>query len=529
MRWRRCAADRPADRVGELARHWTAAPRPDGLPHAIQYTRRAGDDALAALAPGDALDYYTQALDLNQQTDLPDPLLDLDVRIGLGIAQRQTGHAEFRDTLLAAARQAADLGDTDRLAAAALANDRGCYSVAGLVDRDKVDILELALQRVSRDHPCRPLLLATLCSELTFDSTCNAVRTSPTRRSPSPTHIGDDATIVRVLNNVCWPLAMPQLLDPITGMVRRGPPTGRTPRRPRAAVLGRRPARRHLAINAGDVAEMERCFTIAWPLAERLDQPYLSWQRAMSRAHCALLHGDISEAETQNLEALDIGRRSGQPDTDLIVGYQLGGLNIQRGVFPDDTVAAIEQARDRLPGFRDWLTASLALEYARVGHLDLAQALLDEFAANGFEPPPEPTGWLFIMIHYTDVAIACDDHHAAAALYERLIPYADQIPTKGSFPYPPIDHYLGKLATLLGRYEQANQHFTGAAEFTDRAGATYLAAEIDLAWGHLFLQRSQAGDDQRARARLDSARSAATARGYADLERRATEALQRLG
>ena len=45
----------------------------------------------------------------------------------------------------------------------------------------------------------------------------------------------------------------------------------------------------------------------------------------------------------------------------------------------------------------------------------------------------------------------------------------------------------------------------------------------------MFLQRRQAGDEQRARAHLDSARSAATARGYADVERRATEALQQLG
>ena len=473
------------------------------------------------------MDYYTQALDLNQQTDLPDPLLDLDVRIGLGIAQRQAGHAEFRDTLLAAARQAADLADSDRLAAAALANDRGFYSVAGLVDRHKVDILELAVQRVSRDHPCRALLLATLCSELTFDSTVQRRQDLADEAIALAHHIGDDATIVRVLNNVCWPLAMPQLLTQSlewsAEALQRAERLGDSVLLFWAADL-----RALLAINAGDVAEMERCFTIAWPLAERLDQPYLSWQRAMSRAHCALLHGDISEAETQNLEALDIGRRSGQPDTDHIVGYQLGGLNIQRGVFPDDTVAAIEQARDRLPGFRDWLTASLALEYARIGHLDLAQALLDEFAANGFEPPPEPTGWLFIMIHYTDVAIACDDHHAAAALYERLIPYADQIPTKGSFPYPPIGHYLGKVATLLGRYEQANQHFTGAAEFTDPAGATYLAAEIDLAWGHLFLQRSQAGDDQRARACLDSAHPPPPP-GATPTSSDATQALQRLG
>ena len=38
-------------------------------------------------------------------------------------------------------------------------------------------------------------------------------------------------------------------------------------------------------------------------------------------------------------------------------------------------------------------------------------------------------------IHYIDVAIACDDHPAAAALYERLVPYAGQVPTNGGVPY----------------------------------------------------------------------------------------------
>ena len=42
----------------------------------------------------------------------------IDLAIGLGTAERQTGDPAFRDTLLDAAHRAADLGDTDRLAAA---------------------------------------------------------------------------------------------------------------------------------------------------------------------------------------------------------------------------------------------------------------------------------------------------------------------------------------------------------------------------------------------------------------------------
>ena len=117
--------DRPGARVGELARHWLSATQPIDAAKAISYAHRAGDAALAALAPADALSYYVQALDLYPQAPDPDPVLALDLAIGLGTAQRQTGNAAFRETLLDAARLAADLDDVERLGAAALANHRG--------------------------------------------------------------------------------------------------------------------------------------------------------------------------------------------------------------------------------------------------------------------------------------------------------------------------------------------------------------------------------------------------------------------
>ena len=112
--------DRTEARVGELARHWTCATEPIDLARAIRYSKQAGDAALSALAPGDALSYYAQALDLSGQVGDADPVLEIDLAIGLGTAQRQTGDPASRETLLTAARRAADLDDTNRLVAAAL-------------------------------------------------------------------------------------------------------------------------------------------------------------------------------------------------------------------------------------------------------------------------------------------------------------------------------------------------------------------------------------------------------------------------
>jgi class 3 adenylate cyclase len=175
--------DRPGARVGELARHWISASQPIDLAKAITYSRQAGDAALAALAPADALSYYAQALDLYPQATDPDPVLGIDLAIGLGTAQRQTGDSAFRDTLLGAARRAADLGDTDRLVAASLANDRGYYTAVGNIDADKVEILEMSLARLPADKPTRALVLATLCSELGIGSPLERRQAMPMKPS----------------------------------------------------------------------------------------------------------------------------------------------------------------------------------------------------------------------------------------------------------------------------------------------------------------------------------------------------------
>ena len=54
----------PGPRVGELAHHWLSASQPANATKAISYARQAGEAALAALAPDDAVRYFSRALHL---------------------------------------------------------------------------------------------------------------------------------------------------------------------------------------------------------------------------------------------------------------------------------------------------------------------------------------------------------------------------------------------------------------------------------------------------------------------------------
>ena len=110
----------------------------------MSYARRAGEAALAALAPDDAVRYFGQALELAGQGVNVDPAGRIDLLIGLGTAQRQAGIASFRETLLEAARRARELGHTDRLVAAALANNRGWVRALGQLDAERLEVIEAA-------------------------------------------------------------------------------------------------------------------------------------------------------------------------------------------------------------------------------------------------------------------------------------------------------------------------------------------------------------------------------------------------
>ena len=270
--------DRPGSRVGALARHWIAG-EPTDLARAISYSHQAGDAALAALAPADALHYYAQALDLDAQVRDSDPVVGIDLSIGLGTAQRQIGDPAYRETLLSAAHRAADLGNTDRLVAAALANNRGWVSAAGAVDSEKVEVLELALDRITADDPNRVLVLATLCLELSFGT--RSRRDALAHEAVAiARNSGDDATIVRVFNGVLSRNNVGEALEWSADALARAQRIG-DPVLLFLAADGRLSA----ASRVGDIDEIDRCLEIMGSTVEKLGQPTLKLE-----AHACACH-----------------------------------------------------------------------------------------------------------------------------------------------------------------------------------------------------------------------------------------------
>ena len=109
------------------------------------------------------------------------------------------------------------------------------------------------------------------------------------------------------------------------------------------------------------------------------------------------------------------------------------------------------------------------MAYSEGDRLDEARHLLEEFTAADFDLPMD-TSWLTGMVSYSDAAIECRDPEYAGPLLDRLSPWADEWSTTlGPTAEGPVSHFLGGLATVLGRYDEADAYFAHSAASSARA------------------------------------------------------------
>ena len=133
------------------------------------------------------------------------------------------------------------------------------------------------------------------------------------------------------------------------------------------------------------------------------------------------------------------------------------------------------------------------------------------------------------MVNYAEAAIECRDPQYATPLFDRLVPYSHLLSMAGGATAEgPVSHYLGGLAAVLGRYDEADAYFTQAAAFNERADAKFFAARTNLLWGKMLAERNAPADAEKARELLAEAHTSAAAHGYANVKRRAAAALQQL-
>jgi tetratricopeptide (TPR) repeat protein len=171
--------------------------------------------------------------------------------------------------------------------------------------------------------------------------------------------------------------------------------------------------------------------------------------------------------------------------------------------------------------------AVLAHIYADAGRDDDSRKLLDAETSAGF-PQPDDVLLLASRITWAETAARLGDPVAAEMLYERLAPWPDRVGYDVTGVYGAVAHYLGHLATVLGRYDRAEIHFAQAQIIHEELQAPFHLARTHLEWARMLLARAQPGGNAAARAHLESARDLAHRHGCTQVEQRANEFLRPL-
>jgi hypothetical protein len=131
---------------------------------------------------------------------------------------------------------------------------------------------------------------------------------------------------------------------------------------------------------------------------------------------------------------------------------------------------------------------------------------MDDLAAQDFSAVQRDNEFLFSLAFVADAADSLADVHAAAVLYDLLVPYAhlnacnaDEVAT-GS-----VSRTLGVLAATLSRWEDGARHFEAAAIDNDRMGAHPWLAHTHHDYARMLLTRGLPGDRARAQQLLVAA------------------------
>ena len=465
--------------VVELARHRVLA---GDRVAALRWAGRAGDDALADLAPIEATRWFETALDLATALDRPEAE-QAGLMVRLGEARHRAGDPAARDTLLEAAARARRAGVHDVLVSAALAADRGLGRI-DTVDDEQLAVTEAALEVVDRSDTATHARLLALFALQLINSPRSELRQESARHAVELIDASEDPTLLpRTIAALTFALEGPGTLASRRELSARAVAQARASGDPVLEFWTHRAAY-FVAVESADPqlarASLEQLSSIATDVGE----PRLRWTAAVYETFRATMEARLDDAERLGVDALAIGTEIGEPEAFAIYAAQLFSTRSFGGRY-SELLPVLEGVVAANPGVIAFQLA-YGLTCLEVGREVEAREILRSAADSNFAAIPLDWVWMTTITGYAVLAVELQDQGAAADLYPLLEPFADEVAFSGATSQGPISAYLGKLASVLGDHDSADAHLHHALEVARSFGWRYHEATTLVA-----LARSQ--------------------------------------
>jgi predicted ATPase len=453
-------ADSIDEQAGLLARHFLAGIDASSAGRAIRYAEEAGHQAFAALAFDRAATFFDHALEASERFRPDESVRMWPSYMMLAESYLQAGEEErarraYRDRVLA-------LGG-GRLARAT--DDASGEPVTPIGITRLLANIQVALRLPGTTAHADAHIL-----QRARQAALDAVRNAEERAEAGPlTHalIGQ-----RWLEFVLE--LQPDQLARSSEALRLATTLGSTDLQQEARLL-----RIHDLLVAARVDEADAEIAEYGAIATATAEPAYRWVYLYLTAMRAHLAGRLDEAERRAEQALTLGTAHFGEVAGVVYWSQVSSIRSQQGRFAE-VLPWLETLIVRFPHIAV-VQAMLCRAWCDLGRYDEVRALLPDLVVSVLEPDStQRSSWLRAALTLARVFTHLGDREHAAALLERLEPYADRFIV---FPVAvacggPVSAILAPLAATAGLEARACELFERSIDTLESIGAAALLANV---------------------------------------------------
>ena len=243
-------------------------------------------------------------------------------------------------------------------------------------------------------------------------------------------------------------------------------------------------------------------------IAAELRQPAQEWLAASYRTLLALLEGRFAEAEVLVVETRDVGERAQGWNAGVTYVLQLYALRVEQGRL-DEILELIRRSVVEHPTY-PICRCVLVNTLAKLGLEDEARVAFASLADDVAAGLPFDEEWTVSVSLLAETAVQLGDRERANVLYELLLPYAERIAVSYSeISTGPVSRFLGNLASMTARWDEAERHFGTALRIGQRMRARPSLVHTQYGYSRMLLARGEPGDRERAHDLVTSAEASA--------------------
>lgn len=490
-----------------------------GLPEEAQrWATTAGELALSDLAPSEAVRWFGKALD-HASTLGRDDAERAELLVKLGEAATRAGDPTALETIRRGAELAQGCGADGTLIRAALATTRG--SLRSLWSGEQLAIVEAAVARAGdADLATRARLAALLAQSLSHTAERDRRLAAAREALDLARSSLDPVLLVRVAPDVLYALWTPgsaiaraELGAEVTALADEA-------NDPHLAFLVH-----HVSYGAatcvGDATAVARYSRRLHEIADEIGEPTMRWHVGILDAYVATMEARFDDAERIASATLELGMEIGEPDAFGVYAAQFFFFGTFAGRHAE-LLPVIQQVMDTDPHLEPLFRVGHALVCCEVGRPDVGRTLLREAMATGLEAISQDSWGCTTLIAHAVLAIELDDITAAGWLLPVIEPMAGEVSFNGVTSQGPVSAYIGKLASLLDRHDDAERHLLDALGTTEAFGWQYHRATTLIALAQ-HRHRATGALDAQAEHWLAEAEALCAAHGLRSWMRRTTE------